>query len=110
MTQPYQIHGFSLSDHINSLEKYLGKNVIDYVIANSKKPPRGLLERYEKRDASLVKTDKENIKNKLIETDIIEDRREIKRIWEKQDLLRHDPDKIAEVIISLSKKTPKIRQ
>jgi len=45
-TQPGETDNFKVSDHINTLEKYLGKNTIDLVLANSKKMNSNLVLKY----------------------------------------------------------------
>ena len=40
LTQPGETDNFKVSDHIKTLEKYLGKGSIDVVIANSEKIPK----------------------------------------------------------------------
>ena len=40
LTQPGETDNFKVSDHINTLEKYLGKGTIDVVIANNEKIPK----------------------------------------------------------------------
>lgn len=42
ITQPGETDGFKVSDHINVLEKYLGKNMIDVVIANNAEIPNDM--------------------------------------------------------------------
>lgn len=42
ITQPGETDKFKVSDHIKVLEKYLGKNTIDVVIANNSKLPRNM--------------------------------------------------------------------
>ena len=46
-TQPGETDDFKVSDHIKLLEKYLGKNSIDLVVANSSKMNSNLLKKYE---------------------------------------------------------------
>ena len=40
LTQPGETDNFKVSDHIKTLEKYLGKGTIDVVIANSERIPK----------------------------------------------------------------------
>lgn len=42
LTQPGETDEFKVSDHINVLEKYLGKSTIDVVIANDSKIPKNM--------------------------------------------------------------------
>jgi uncharacterized cofD-like protein len=104
VTQPGQTDGFKASDHIDMIIRYLGKNVLDYVILNKKKPSEDLLQAYAKENSYLVENDIENIKKLCItpiEEDLLEKITEKKILWEKLYLLRHDSDKIAELIVNL---------
>jgi len=60
MTQPGETIGYTLSDHVNEIVKYLGCNV-NYVIANSQKLPNQDLERYKAQGSEQVKLDIEKI-------------------------------------------------
>jgi len=42
-----------------------------------------------------------NLGPQIIEEDLVEDMDEQRVLWEKQDLLRHDPKKLARVIMQL---------
>ncbi len=49
-TQPGETDGFKVSDHIKILEKYLGKNAIDAVVANSKPMSSKLAQKYSNKE------------------------------------------------------------
>lgn len=64
-TQPGETDNFTASDHINAINKYLGKRKIDSVILNGGKMPGDFIERYhreEEKDPVVI--DKDNL-NKL---------------------------------------------
>ena len=46
--------GFSGKDFLDVLEKYLGKNVLDFAIFNDKRPPERLLRKYRREGAEFV--------------------------------------------------------
>lgn len=75
MTQPGETDNFGVSDHINTLEKYLGKDSIDSVIVSNNILPKELLEKYsteEQKDQVII--DYENMKNakyEIIESDLL---------------------------------------
>lgn len=75
MTQPGETDNFGVSDHVNALEKYLGKNSIDSVIVSNNILPKELLEKYsteEQKDQVVI--DYENIKKgnyEVIESDLL---------------------------------------
>ena len=75
MTQPGETDGYKVSDHINTLNKYLGKKKVDTVIVNNGKITKDIIEKYsvlEQKDPVIL--DKENIdKNvKIIECDLVD--------------------------------------
>jgi len=100
-----QTNGFSASDHILELEKYLGKGAIDVCLMNKNgKIPPSILKRYKEEKAYLVKDDLENqqgvkiVRRSLVSEKIYEKPKSDKL---KRSLVRHDPTKLAKVIISL---------
>jgi uncharacterized cofD-like protein len=103
VTQPGQTDGYSCADHIAAVERFLGKNVLNAVLANSNIPPPSLLERYRDQGADLVRVDDQIASHRVqvILDDLIENLDHKRILWEKQDLLRHDPEKLAELIWNL---------
>ena len=73
MTQPGETDDLSVSEHINIINKYLGKRKVDVVVANNGKIDENLRKKYEtleQKDPVLI--DKENLKNiKLISNDYV---------------------------------------
>lgn len=64
MTQPGETDDYKVSDHVNTLNKYLGKKKIDIVIANNGEIPKHILEKYETEEQKdQVILDEENLKN-----------------------------------------------
>lgn len=68
MTQPGETDDYKVSDHVNTLNKYLGKKKIDIVIANNGEIPKHILKKYETEEQKdQVILDEENLKDvKLI--------------------------------------------
>ncbi len=94
MTQSGETDHFTTSLHLKELEKYLGLNCIDYIVINTVEIDNELKERYAEESAYQVVVDKSEILKmgvKLIS----------KELWYKQNLARHDSDKLAQVIIDL---------
>lgn len=54
MTQPGETEGFTLQEHIDVIEQYIGKDVINKVIANDGWPESEVLEHYSDDGAELV--------------------------------------------------------
>jgi len=100
MTQPGQTDGYSASDHVRAVLDYLD-GALDAVLVNSARPSRDTLARYAGEGAQLVRTDRPlyELGPEIIEADLVENGSHRPVPWEKQDLLRHNPQKIASVLI-----------
>ena len=93
MTQPGETDDFTVSDHINLLDSYLGKRKIDIVMTNSEKISKKIQRKYETMEQKdLVKVDDKNIK--------IE---HIKRPFAKieDSIIRHDSIKVGLEIMNI---------
>lgn len=95
VTQPGETDGFKVSDHIKFLQKYLGNNSIDCVIANDAKISSYIAKKYsslEQKDP--VKVDDSTLKKMGVE--VIKD-----KLWKiDNNVLRHDSLKVAYLIFS----------
>ena len=93
MTQPGETDNFGVSDHINILEKYLGKDSIDVVVVSNNILPKRLLEKYateEQKDQ--VPIDYKNMKDakyEVIESDLL---------TTKNETIKHDSIKLSSII------------
>jgi uncharacterized cofD-like protein len=103
-----QTDGFGVDDHVETVEKYIGKGRIDFITFNTKKPSPRLLEKYEKQEGAgfLVELEKRNdlertfrvikgnfLKNgeaKIVKGD---------KLAGTRSFIRHDSDKLAETIM-----------
>ena len=110
VTQPGQTDGYSASDHVKAIIEQVGAGALDYVLVNNKVPPPEVLEAYARAGAELVRVDEDlyHLGVQVIEADLLEKLQggSTRVLWEKQDLLRHDPDKLARIIIGLNSSTP----
>jgi len=89
-----QTTDYKVSDYINEVSKYLGKDVFDYIFVNSKSPPEKLMKLYAdqgqliendlKDDPRVVSADFLGSFAEKAKTDLIE-----------RSLIRHDSDKLA---------------
>lgn len=95
MTQPGETDNFGVSDHIDVLEKYLGTNSIDVVVASNTKLDSKILEKYETEEQKdPVVIDYENLKNRkleIIESDLL---------TTKDNTIRHNSLKLSSIIFS----------
>jgi len=101
VTQPGQTDHYEVSDHIKAVTKYLGDGVLDYVIVNNNIPRKDILDKYQKEGAAVVLMDEGvySLNVNVKKADLVEDlNRKRVLLWEKQDMLRHDPDKLADSI------------
>jgi uncharacterized cofD-like protein len=103
VTQPGQTDRFTASDHIRAVQQYLGDGVLDYAIVNDAVPPDDILRRYEAAVAQLVLCDDDtaSLGPQIVEQDLVEEIDSERVLWEKKDLLRHDPDKLARIVMEL---------
>ena len=95
MTQPGETTGYTLQDHVNEIQQYSVKKIIDYAIVNDGKIPHELREKYTQEGAAEVEIDKERIAINGIE--IIEGN--FVSIY--KNLVRHDSKKLASIIMRL---------
>ena len=103
VTQPGQTGGYSVADHIDAVQRYLGDDVLDGVLVNSNIPPEEVLDRYREEGAELVRIDDRigSHRVQIILDDLVENLDHKRILWEKADFLRHDPEKLASLIWSL---------
>ena len=94
MTQPGETDNFTVSDHIKTLRKYGGRDIVECVIANSGKIPKDIKEQYLSDNSVAVEVDEKEIKN--LGVDLILDN--IAKI--KDGTVKHDSNKLAEVLIN----------
>lgn len=99
---------FSLEDYANSINRYIGKERIDFVTFNIKKPNSRLIEKYESQRELLIRIrdlDDPKRKYKIIYSDILSEK---KPVYSKSDILakqrsfiRHDSEKLAKVLMKI---------
>ena len=93
MTQPGETTDFKVSDHIKVLYKYGGKNIIDYVIANTGEISDELKEKYKKENSKIVELDEVEINNlgvKIVGEDLVKIQK---------GYVKHDSDKLAQILV-----------
>ncbi len=91
MTQPGETTNYSLKDHVDELENYLGEE-LDYIIANKSNLPDEIIQRYQKMGSIPVKLDMEEDRRVLI-SDLVY------IINDEEPKIRHDPKKTSELIL-----------
>ncbi|MDD4989134.1 MAG: YvcK family protein [Candidatus Pacebacteria bacterium] len=106
MTQPGQTENFSVTDFVDEVEKYAGKDAFDYVVYNDKKPAQELLDTYAKEGEKLVSANKKDFEGKnykaigenLVSSKIIPPK-EGDKIH--RPLIRHDGDKLTRLLMKI---------
>lgn len=96
MSQPGETSNFTLEEHVEVLEQYLGEDVLDAVIVNNEVVEKNQMKEYDEEGAMLLSTNKRHKVWKRIER--VE--APLIKIYEKQKLIRHDPEKLAKCIFS----------
>lgn len=104
MTKYGQTTQYSAKNHIEDLEDYLGKGVLNYVLINSKKPRKSTLAWYREFEEHPVVDDlRETNKFTIIRRNLIRDI--IVRINPsdvlRRSIIRHDPEKLATEIMNI---------
>ena len=92
MTQPGETGGFRASDHLKAIADHAGKRIFSYVLVNRQVPSMNLLEKYHQQGAELVSPDVDAIREmgyKPITGNFIS----------QTDVVRHDPQKLAQAIL-----------
>ncbi|NLM12392.1 MAG: YvcK family protein [Epulopiscium sp.] len=97
MTQPGETDGFDLLRHIRELERYGGKGIINYVVANTDEIPEELLKGYHEDGADIVKWDMDSVMKE--EFQIVG--ASVLKVYPERGLVRHDPQKLARVVVDI---------
>ncbi|MGL5085096.1 MAG: gluconeogenesis factor YvcK family protein [Clostridium sp.] len=93
MTQPGETDDFSVSDHIKVLQKYGGRNIVDYVIANRGDIPKEVKEKYLEDNSQLVVLDRKEIKSLGVEAV------EATLAKTEKAYVKHDTEYLSEVLV-----------
>lgn len=107
VTKHGQTDGFSVSDHVAEIERFVGSHFLDYVFYNEQVPSKDVAKRYKAEDAYLVKFDKSKLEKATyvsIPGKFLGDmavRKKSDKLFTKRSLIRHDGVAIAKAIMSL---------
>ena len=91
MTKSGETNGFAAEDFIKVVERYLGQGALDYAVVNTKRPTQDRLHHYEKESAEFVEFGNLSKKPIPIFGDFLR----------RRGFVRHDPERLAEVLVSL---------
>lgn len=107
MTRPTQTADFTVEDFAAEIERYTGGKFLDYVIYNTEKPTKDLLERYALEGEQPVPFDDQSLEaahySAIGANLIAHDMPVISKgeMMLKRTLIRHDPDTLARLIMRL---------
>ena len=97
MNQPGETDGYTLARHVNEVERYIGKHVLDYCIANNGEITEEMIKDFNQGMSTPVVNDLENIQNRAISV-IQED-----LVVTAPNSILHDSKRVAELIIAIAK-------
>ncbi len=103
MTKYGQTTNYTAGDHVKNLEKYLGENIIDYVLINNRMPRQATLAWYEDYGENPVLDDLKDTKFNVIRKNLIRDIivKADKNDALRRGIIRHDPEKLSKEIIDI---------
>lgn len=103
MNKKGKTDNFTVKQHIEEMERYLNTSIFDYILYNTENPALELLEKYA-FEGDIIKYEEEILKDtKCIPIKAFSS--ELKEIQKgdliKRNLIRHDSDKLAKIIIEV---------
>lgn len=100
MTQPGETDHLTAADHLRAVHKHVDPEVVDLVLTNSARPTPRLLQRYADVGAHWIESSPEELRSlgaQVVHKDLL---------LADQDLIRHDPSKLARAALSLVQGRP----
>ena len=98
MNEPGETLGYTLAKHVNEIERYIGKHVLDYCICNNGEVTKEMIKDFNQGASTPVTIDLENIQNRAISI-IQED-----LVVTAPNAILHDNHRVAEIIIEIAKR------
>ena len=95
MTQPGETIGYTTADHIKAIYRYAGSKFFDWVILNSAPASPRLRRKYRRQGADQVVNDFEEIRRLGV-------RYVSGELLMRGDVARHDPERLARLVLSLA--------
>ncbi len=96
---------FTLEDYVREINSYIGRDRIDYVTYNIKKPSAELLKKYQADGLLVPFLNNSKRKYRVIRADVLSERKTFRRKEDKiahtRAFIRHDPEKLAKVLVML---------
>lgn len=97
MNEPGETLGYTLAKHVNEVERYIGKHVLDYVIVNNGEITEDMIFDFNQGESTPLSIDLENIHNRAL-TVIQED-----LVITAPNCIYHDSMRVSEILIDIAK-------
>lgn len=92
MTQPGETTGYSLSAHLNAIQRHVPGRIVDFVVANRKSISAEVARRYQKEGAERVVVDLPLLQKQRVR--VIMD-----SLLEEHGVIRHDSERLARLLL-----------
>jgi uncharacterized cofD-like protein len=92
MTQPGETAGYSLSEHLNAIQRHVPGRIVDFVVANRKSVSPDVARRYKKQGAERVVVDLPVLNKQRVR--VILD-----SLLEEHGVIRHDSKRLARLLV-----------
>lgn len=103
MSKKMQTPGFTLRNYLDEVERFIGKDVFNHIVVNSRQPPAHLLELYSE-EAEIIENDLWT-DSRIIAADLIDDEEpdyaKSDLIAHTRALIRHHPQKLAAELMKI---------
>lgn len=99
MNRKGQTTGFKVSDYLEEIVRFIGKDIFDYILVNNQPPPQELIEVYSE-EGQIVENDLKD--DRVIASPLLGGPKEVpKKDLLKRSLIRHDSKKLAQELIKI---------
>jgi uncharacterized cofD-like protein len=105
--QPGQTDGMSAADHVRTIVRHLGGSGLDVALLNDEPPPSALRAHYAAQGLEYLEPDERELVAiqalgvEPVTAPLIDTWSGPRQIWEKQDTIRHDADRVGDALVSL---------
>lgn len=100
MNRKGQTTGYKSSDYVKEITKYLGKDVLDYILVNNQNPPKDLIDDYAE-EGELIENDMKG-DSRIVQANLLGSlESEAKKDLIKRSLIRHDSEKLASELMKI---------
>jgi uncharacterized cofD-like protein len=110
VTKDGQTNDFTVSDHAKEIERFAGRDFLDYVIYNEQKPSKELIKRYSEEKAYLTQVDTKNLEKMHFKSvagsflGVMAKKKKNDSFTSGRSLIRHDSESVARAILSVYEK------